>query len=89
METDQGSGVIVRSVVDLGHNLGFRVVAEGVESAAIIDRLSTFACDIAQGYHISRPLSAEAFQQFRAAWPGLAGLPVQAAELSERKAVRH
>jgi diguanylate cyclase (GGDEF)-like protein len=60
MLTDPQDEVIVRSTVDLGHNLGLRVVAEGVESLAILDRLREIGCDDAQGYAISTPLSADA-----------------------------
>ena len=48
--------LIVRSIIDLGHNLGFRVVAEGVEDAAAWDLLTRLGCDAVQGYHISHPL---------------------------------
>jgi EAL domain-containing protein (putative c-di-GMP-specific phosphodiesterase class I) len=47
--------VIVRSTVDLGHNLGLKVVAEGVESAESYRRLQELGCDIVQGYHLGRP----------------------------------
>lgn len=49
---------IVRSTNDLGHNLGLRVVAEGVEDQKTLDRLASFGCDAAQGYHIARPMGA-------------------------------
>jgi len=55
--TDEQDEVIVRSTIDLGHNLGLEVVAEGVESEAVLDRLRSFGCDVAQGYCISRPLT--------------------------------
>ena len=61
MEKDEDDAKIVRSTIDLAHNLGLSVVAEGVESAAIMERLGQLQCDEAQGYHISRPLPAEAF----------------------------
>jgi diguanylate cyclase (GGDEF)-like protein len=48
--------VIVRSTIDLGHNLGLIVVAEGIENSAVLDRLSILGCDVGQGYGISRPL---------------------------------
>ncbi len=54
--------VIVRSTIDLGHNLGLRVVAEGVESTTVLDRLRDLGCDLAQGYAISRPLPATQFR---------------------------
>ena len=52
---------IVRSIVDLGHDLGYRVTAEGVEDPRAIDLLREMHCDHAQGYQVGRPLSAEAF----------------------------
>ncbi len=48
--------VIVRSTIDLAHNLGLLVVAEGVENQDTLEYLATLNCDIAQGYHISHPL---------------------------------
>jgi predicted signal transduction protein with EAL and GGDEF domain len=54
---DEQDEVIVRSTIDLGHNLGLVVVAEGVESNEVLERLKSFGCDIAQGYCISRPLA--------------------------------
>jgi EAL domain-containing protein (putative c-di-GMP-specific phosphodiesterase class I) len=50
--------VLVRSAVDLGHNLGLSVVAEGVEDAPTLDVLRELGCDIAQGYYIARPMPA-------------------------------
>jgi diguanylate cyclase (GGDEF)-like protein len=58
MLTDPQDEVIVRSTVDLGHNLGLLVVAEGVESIPILDRLRDIGCDVAQGYCISEPVLA-------------------------------
>ena len=56
MALDDNDAVIVRSIIELGHNLGFNVVAEGVESADIWDLLNILGCDEAQGFHISPPL---------------------------------
>ena len=50
--------VIVRSTIDLAHNMGRRVVAEGVESEEVLNMLIELGCDMAQGYHISRPVTA-------------------------------
>ena len=61
METDPDDAIIVRSTIDLAHNLGLSVVAEGVETAAILERLRALGCDEVQGYHISRPMPAPAF----------------------------
>ena len=56
MATVDSDAVIVRSIVDLAHNLSVRVVAEGVEDAATMDMLSDYGCDEAQGYHFARPM---------------------------------
>jgi diguanylate cyclase (GGDEF)-like protein len=61
MIEDPSNALIVRSVVDLGHNLGFKLVAEGVETAQILTALAGLRCDVAQGYHFSRPITAAAF----------------------------
>lgn len=59
MAEDDNDAVIVRSTIDLAHNLGFLVVAEGVETRDALDLLAVLGCDHAQGYHISRPLPAD------------------------------
>jgi diguanylate cyclase (GGDEF)-like protein len=56
MESDPGNATIVQSTVDLGHNLGLEVVAEGVESADVYNNLASLGCDYAQGYFLSKPL---------------------------------
>jgi len=56
--------IIVRSIIDLAHNLGLTVVAEGVETKEILDRLNMLGCDIAQGYFVSRPMPADDFEKF-------------------------
>ena len=53
---------IVRSIIDLGHNLALTVVAEGVENAATRDYLKGLACNSAQGYFYSRPMPVEALR---------------------------
>ncbi|HYQ73188.1 MAG TPA: EAL domain-containing protein [Gammaproteobacteria bacterium] len=58
---DNQDVAIVRSIIDLGHNLGYRVVAEGVETGMAWDMLNTLGCDTAQGFHISKPLSENCF----------------------------
>lgn len=54
------SAFIVRSVIDLAHNLGIQVVAEGVEDGTVLDSLAAQDCELVQGYYISRPLTADA-----------------------------
>jgi EAL domain-containing protein (putative c-di-GMP-specific phosphodiesterase class I) len=57
LATDESDLVIVRSIVDLGHNLGLRVVAEGVEDDAAWQHLAALGCDVVQGYILTRPLA--------------------------------
>jgi diguanylate cyclase (GGDEF)-like protein len=64
MHVDANDFMIVRATVDLGRNLGLRVVAEGVEDLATFDRLAEFGCDEAQGYYVSRPISAIEFTRW-------------------------
>jgi diguanylate cyclase (GGDEF)-like protein len=56
MHDNENDAVIVRSTIDLAHNLGLNVVAEGIEDKDSYDLLSILGCDIAQGYFISHPL---------------------------------
>jgi len=60
MLVNEHDAAIVRSIIDLGHQLDRVIVAEGVESQAVLDRLRDYGCDLAQGYFISRPLAGEA-----------------------------
>jgi EAL domain-containing protein (putative c-di-GMP-specific phosphodiesterase class I) len=60
MATDEEISTIVRSTIDLGHNLGLQVVAEGVEDLEVWNMLRTLGCDDAQGYFMSRPLDSRA-----------------------------
>jgi len=57
---------IVRSVIDLGHNLNLRVVAEGVETTAVLQALQDAQCDIAQGFLLARPMPAGDLPRFLA-----------------------
>jgi diguanylate cyclase (GGDEF)-like protein len=59
MSEDPGNAMIVKSTIDLGHNLGLEVVAEGVEDNSVYNQLAALGCDYAQGYFLSRPLSPE------------------------------
>ena len=61
---DQQDVAIVRSIIDLGHNLGYKVVAEGVENGLAWDMLNELGCDIAQGFHISKPLADDHFSSW-------------------------
>ena len=56
MTTDEQDAIIVRSTIALAHNLGKKVIAEGVEDAAAERLLREMGCDIVQGYHLARPM---------------------------------
>jgi diguanylate cyclase (GGDEF)-like protein/PAS domain S-box-containing protein len=58
--TSGNAEAIVRSTIDLGHHLGLKVVAEGVEDEDVWNRLAALGCDAAQGYYMSRPLPTDA-----------------------------
>ncbi|MBF6026490.1 EAL domain-containing protein [Pseudomonas sp. P115] len=64
LDSTSGDGVIVRSTIEMSHNLGLKVVAEGVEFAPSLKLLKLWNCDTAQGYLISRPLTAMAFEMW-------------------------
>src|SRR5271156_6670679 len=55
---------IVRTTIDLAHELGVKVVGEGVESAAVSSELRALGCDIGQGFYLGRPMSADAFTEW-------------------------
>ncbi len=59
MTSDADDAAIVRSTVELAHNLGLRMVAEGVEDQATWDALAAMGCELAQGYHLARPMPAD------------------------------
>jgi len=59
MLEDDSDAMIVRSIIDLAHNIGISVVAEGVETEAIYNRLKEMGCDAVQGYYMSKPVPAE------------------------------
>ncbi|WP_020401138.1 putative bifunctional diguanylate cyclase/phosphodiesterase [Kordiimonas gwangyangensis] len=56
--------ILVRSTIELGHNLGLAVTAEGVEDEESVARLKAYGCDTLQGYHISRPVPAQELEKF-------------------------
>ncbi|APQ11555.1 GGDEF domain-containing protein [Pseudomonas oryzihabitans] len=64
LEPGNDDAVIVRSTIEMGHNLGLEVVAEGVEEGRTLALLRSWGCDVIQGYYISRPVPAGEF----AAW---------------------
>lgn len=69
---DANDQTIVRSIVELGHRLGYRVTAEGVEDQATLERLAAIGCDHAQGFFIARPLPASELPSLAVEWVGVA-----------------
>ncbi|MGW8392343.1 putative bifunctional diguanylate cyclase/phosphodiesterase [Pseudoduganella sp. HUAS MS19] len=72
MVNDVGDAKIVRSTIDLGHNMGLRVVAEGIESEAAWSILAEMGCDQGQGYHMSRPIPAAELASWVENWKAAA-----------------
>jgi len=76
---DPAAGAIVRHTVDLAHSLGIRVVAEGVEDGTTLGLVGRLGGDIAQGYHVARPMPADQLVRwlasYRAPGPAAAGPP--------------
>lgn len=70
LETDKTERALVQAVIDLGHALGLKVVAEGVETAVQADLLRRMGCDIFQGYLFARPMPAKDFAVFELAPAG-------------------
>jgi diguanylate cyclase len=68
IENDLDDATIVRSTIDLGHNLGLKVVAEGVENQRVWDMLKAMGCDYGQGYFMTKPIPADQFVQWEKAW---------------------
>ncbi|HEX9893245.1 MAG TPA: EAL domain-containing protein, partial [Gemmatimonadales bacterium] len=60
------SAVIVKTIIDLAHNLSLRAVAEGVEDQDVMDQLEAWGCDLAQGFYISRPLRLQQLTEYLA-----------------------
>jgi len=68
MENGADDATIVRSTIDLGHNMGLRVVAEGIESEAVWKQLVAMGCDQGQGYFMSRPIPSDQLPQWISNW---------------------
>jgi EAL domain-containing protein (putative c-di-GMP-specific phosphodiesterase class I) len=64
MASSPSDAVIVRSTIDLGHNLGLHVVAEGVETQDAWEELQALGCDTAQGYQLGRPMPAAELERW-------------------------
>jgi diguanylate cyclase len=74
MLENRSHAAIVRSVIDLAHNLGFEVVAEGVETEQVLAELTVLGCDIAQGYLFTRPMAAGLLPNWLLSHPLVSGM---------------
>jgi EAL domain-containing protein (putative c-di-GMP-specific phosphodiesterase class I) len=85
MTESEADAAIVRTVIDLGHNLGKQVCAEGVEREITWHALNDLGCDLAQGYYISRPLPAPDFLEWlkSTSW-GMECVPKRASQAAAR-----
>ena len=89
LEARPNDEVIVRSTINLGHALGLKVVAEGVEQPTSFEALKRLGCDLVQGYLVSRPLSASDLTRWaieRTAHEGPAPAPIHAADQNKSAA---
>lgn len=64
LTTARSDAIIVQSVIDLGHNLGMTIVAEGVENSEVFDALAGFGCDVVQGHYLSPSLPVEDYDSW-------------------------
>jgi EAL domain-containing protein (putative c-di-GMP-specific phosphodiesterase class I)/acetolactate synthase regulatory subunit len=93
MTSDRRREAIVRATIALGHDLGFEVVAEGVEDRDTLELLGALGCDVAQGFHIARPMPAADVAGWLARWdpeavalrPGAADRPAARAPSGARR----
>jgi EAL domain-containing protein (putative c-di-GMP-specific phosphodiesterase class I) len=87
LESEPEYASVVRSAIDMGHNLGLKVVAEGIETESAAQRLRAFGCDIGQGYLYAKPMPLDAFDSWletREIMPVIATpLALDAAEVSD------
>ena len=79
METNRSDAVLVRSIIELGRNLGLRVTAEGVENENVRRELGKLGCDYAQGFHIGRPTPADQCRRALEATEPARAVPLAAA----------
>jgi len=64
LDESEDDQVIVRSTIELGHNMGLDIVAEGLETEAARKLLAEFGCDMMQGYLLAKPIGADEFSQW-------------------------
>jgi EAL domain-containing protein (putative c-di-GMP-specific phosphodiesterase class I) len=67
-DTNDESRIIIESITDMAHNLGQKVVAEGIESDHVLRHLAKLGCDVAQGYYFARPMPAREIRTWTQDW---------------------
>lgn len=72
---DRKDQIMVQSTIELGHALGFQIVAEGIETGDILEILRTMGCDYAQGWHVGKPMEWDDFARFLFDYTGEGELP--------------
>ena len=87
MSEEASSDLIVHSVIDLGHNLGLSIVAEGVENEQTLAVLKSYGCDVAQGYYFSRPVAPEVLTAWLTEHPSMSAQPLGAAPADAQQVV--
>ena len=60
VESSSSSAAIAKTIIDIGHNLGLKVIAEGVEGQFMLDYIKTYKCDLAQGFYLYKPMLPDA-----------------------------
>ena len=63
MTTDNANRVMVKSTIRMAHDLGLKIVAEGIEDQSCLELLTRYGCDIGQGWHISKPVTTAIFEK--------------------------
>jgi EAL domain-containing protein (putative c-di-GMP-specific phosphodiesterase class I)/GGDEF domain-containing protein len=86
LEHDAKDALLVKSTIDLAHSLGLKVTAEGVESREALAMLQMMGCDLAQGFHIAKPMALETLMAFLGDWA--ASNPLPKTERRARRAAR-
>ena len=88
LASSPGDEILVRSTIELGHNLGLKVTAEGIEDAAAMAILDAYGCETGQGYFISKPLPAAEFETFytTSRWSPVRNIRADAEQIDEAPA---
>jgi diguanylate cyclase len=89
MANNENDAIIVRSTIDLGHNLNLKVVAEGIENVEAWDLLAKMGCDYGQGYFMGKPMPEKEFQAWLVRWENQSKQMVAEITSSAKKATVH